>query len=117
MPKSPRDYLPLKQAHYLILLALTAGDMHGYAIKKAVASRTEGAVRLGAGSLYRAIGQLQDWGLIAASPSRPAPRLDDERRTYLALTELGRRVADAETDRLASLVAHARAAGLGGNAG
>mgnify|MGYP003680728076 CR=1 FL=1 len=117
MPKTPRDHLPLKQAHYLILLALTEGDMHGYAIKKAVAARTDGAVRLGAGSLYRSIAQLQEWGLIAASTWRPAPRLDDERRAYLAITALGRRVAGAETDRLASLVAHARAAGLGGNAG
>ena len=88
-----------------------------YAIKKAVAARTDGAVRLGAGSLYRSIAQLQDWGLVAPSEWRPEPRLDDERRTYLALTDLGRQVAGAETDRLASLVAHAKAAGLGGNIG
>jgi hypothetical protein len=55
--------------------------------------------------------------LVAPSEWRPEPRLDDERRTYLALTDLGRQGAGAETDRLASLVAHAKAAGLGGTAG
>lgn len=116
MPTDPLDHLPLKQAHYLILLALTGGDLHGYGIKKAVAERTEGRVRLGAGSLYRSIGLLQDRGLIEASDWRPDPRVDDERREYLRLTELGRRVAAAETDRLAALVSSARAAGLGGGA-
>lgn len=114
MPRDPREFLPLKQAHYLILLALTEGDMHGYAVKKAVAARTDGAMRIGAGSLYRSLGQLQEWGLVAPSDWRPEARLDDERRAYVRLTDLGRRVAGAETDRLESILAHARAAGLGG---
>ena len=114
MPDALHELLPLKQAHYLILLALTEGDMHGYAIKKRIEERTRGRVRLGAGSLYRSLGQLEERGLVEGSDWRPEPRLDDERRTYLRLTELGRRVAGAETDRLASLVASARAAGLGG---
>lgn len=113
MPIDPLDLLPLKQAHYLILLALTEGAMHGYAIKKSVAARTEGAVRLGAGSLYRSISQLQEWGLIAESDWRPEAHLDDGRRSYLEITDLGRRVAGAETDRLAALVAFAHATGLG----
>ncbi len=114
MPSDPRDNLPLKQAHYLILLTLTRGDMHGYAIKKAVADLTDGRVRLGAGSLYRSIGLLQERGLVEASDWRPDPRVDDPRREYLRLTGLGRGVADAETERLAALVTSARAAGLGG---
>lgn len=114
MPCDPRDVLPLKQAHYLILLALTEGDMHGYAIKKAVADRTDGAVRLGAGSLYRSLSQLQERGLIQPSEWRPDSRLDDERRVYLRLTDWGRQVASAETDRLTAILAHAQAAGLGG---
>ena len=71
-------------------------------------------MRLGAGSLYRSIGILEDAGLIERSDWRPQPGADDERREYLRLTELGRRVAAAETDRLAALVSSARAAGLGG---
>ncbi|MEQ9398027.1 MAG: PadR family transcriptional regulator [Longimicrobiales bacterium] len=116
MPDDLDRFLPLKHAHYMILLTLTEGDMHGYALKKRIEERTEGRTRLGAGSLYRSIGQLQEAGLVAPSDWRPAPALDDDRREYLHLTDLGRRVAGAETDRLASLVASARAAGLGGGA-
>jgi len=111
--KRPEEHLPLKQQHYLILLALTGGDLHGYAIKKAIEDRTQGRVSPGAGSLYRSIGILEEEGLIAPSDWRPDAPLDDERRSYLKLTELGRRVASAETERLAGLVASARAAGLG----
>lgn len=110
----PDDHLPLREAHYLILLALHGQDLHGYAVRKAVEERTDGAVRLGTGSLYRSLGQLRDEGLIAESDWRPPTGLDDERRTYFRLTELGRAVASAETERLAALVAGARAAGLGG---
>ena len=56
MTPDARSFLPLKPSHYLILLALTSGDLHGYALKKDIEERTEGRVRLGAGSLYRSIG-------------------------------------------------------------
>ena len=106
------DLLPLRSAHYLILMSLAESDMHGYALKKAIERRTDGRVRLGAGSLYRAIGQLQQEGLVEPSDWRPSPALDDERRTYLRLTDRGRQVAVAETDRLARLLADARSLGL-----
>lgn len=105
--------LPLKPAHYLILLALAEGDCHAYALNKEVARWSEGRVHLGPGSLHRALDQLVDEALIEESPDRPARTLDDERRRYYRLTALGRRVAGGETDRLAGLVAAARAARLG----
>ena len=104
--------LPLKPAHYLILLALADADLHGYALKKEIARRTDDAVKLGAGSLYRSISQLVDRSLIEESDLRPQAGFDDDRRTYFRLTPLGRRTAAAETDRLAQLVAGARASGL-----
>ena len=108
------ELLPLKPAHYLILLALTGGDRHGYAVKKEVIRRTDGKVKLGAGSLYRSISQLVDLDLIEVSGWRPDPSVDDERRQYYRLTELGRAAALAETERLAALVQDARASGLSG---
>ena len=105
---------PLKPAHYLILLALAEGDLHGYALKKAITRRTDGQVKLGAGSLYRALSQLVDAGHIEHSDWRPSPGLDDERRTYFRLTARGRTAATNETNRLAQLVASARASGLTG---
>lgn len=114
MPQASADFTPLKPNHYLILLSLAEGDLHGYAIKKAIARRTDGRVKVGAGSLYRAIGQLAEDGLIARTDRRPSPGLDDERREYFRLTRKGRRAASAETERLARLVADARASGLTG---
>lgn len=102
-----KEHLPLKPREFLILLALTDEDSHGYAIKKAVEERN--AVRLEAGTLYRLLNRLLDSGLIVESRKRPAPDLDDERRRYYRLTPLGRNVVSAEAARLAELVEQARA--------
>jgi DNA-binding PadR family transcriptional regulator len=112
--RNAEDLLPLNPAHYLILLSLTGGDRHGYALKKEVIRRTDGKVTLGAGSLYRSISQLVDLDLIEVSGWRPDPSVDDERRQYYRLTKLGHAAAVAETERLAALVQHARASGLTG---
>ncbi len=108
------DLLPLKPALYLILVALADGDLHGYALKKEILRRTDGKVKLGAGTLYRSIRQLVDLGLIEESDQRPDPALDDERRSYYRLTQLGRQAACAETERLADLVRIARSSRLAG---
>ncbi len=108
------DLLPLKPALYLILIALTDGDRHGYGLKKEILRRTDGRVKLGAGTLYRSIRQLVDLGLIEESSQRPDPALDDERRRYFRLTLLGRQAAQAETARLAELVRIAQSSRLAG---
>jgi DNA-binding PadR family transcriptional regulator len=80
----------------LILSSLADADRHGYAIKKDIAERTGGEVRLGSTTLYRLLGQLLDAGLIEDAKSRPAPQLDDERRRYFHITAAGRRALAAE---------------------
>jgi len=91
-----------------VLLALADGEKHGYAILKEVKRRTDGKVQLSAGTLYGIIKRLngEDW--IVESTDRPAAGLDDERRRYYRLTELGRRVAVAEARRMEELLAMAR---------
>jgi DNA-binding PadR family transcriptional regulator len=84
----------------LILASLADADRHGYAIRKDVAARSAGEVRLGSTTLYRVLGQLLDEGLIEEARSRPAPELDDERRRYFHLTAAGRRALGAEMRRL-----------------
>ena len=42
------------------------------------------------------------------SARRPDPELDDERRRYYRITDLGRRVVMAEAQRLSRLVREAR---------
>ena len=100
--------LPLAPAVYLILLALADGEAHGYRIRAAVIERTRGAVTLDPGSLYRLIARLTEDGLLTETARRPAREADDERRRYYGLTPLGKRVLDAETNRMADLVAVAR---------
>ena len=104
--------LPLPLVTFHILVAVAEEEMHGYAILQDVASRTGGAVQLGAGTLYRSIHRMLEQGLLLESNERPDPELDDERRRYYRITPLGAAVVRAEAARLAGLIALARAKGL-----
>ncbi len=101
--------LPLTPAVFHILLALAGGERHGYGIMQEVVASTRGQMRIGAGTLYRSIKQLIASRMIEESDERPDPALDDERRRYYRLTDFGRRVAQAEAERLERLVSEARA--------
>jgi DNA-binding PadR family transcriptional regulator len=94
----------LSPTSYQILLALAGRDRHGYLIRKAVEQQTDGAVRLGPGTLYAAIRRLEDQGLLEESPWRPDADLDDRRRRYYRLTNDGRAALQAETERLQATV-------------
>jgi len=106
--------LPLTPAVFHILLALADQDRHGYAIILDIADRTDGAIRLGTGTLYTAISRLLEQGLIEEPDERPAADEDDERRRYYRLTGFGREVANAEARRLSALVRMARSRGITG---
>jgi DNA-binding PadR family transcriptional regulator len=49
---------------------------------------------------------------VEESEARPTPELDDERRRYFALTDLGRAVLAAEAQRMRELVTEAEEAHL-----
>lgn len=100
--------LPLAPAVFHILLALADGDAHGYRIRAEVIERSNGALKLDPGSLYRLIARLSADGVIDEAPGRPKTAEDDERRRYYRLTPLGKRVLAAETERMAALVAFSR---------
>ena len=104
--------LPLPPATFHILLALVDQERHGYAIIQDVEARTNGELRMSAGTLYRSIARMVEQGLIAEVTKRPATRLDDERRRYYRITPFGTAVARAEMARLSQLVRLARARGL-----
>lgn len=100
----PRRFLPLKAHWFQIMLSLAGGEQHGYGIMQEVLNRTAGKVRLWPATLYGSIKRLMEADLIEESDERPAPELDDARRRYYRLTTLGRRVLDAECERLQELV-------------
>jgi DNA-binding PadR family transcriptional regulator len=86
------------------MLSLASGEQHGYGIMQDVLNRTTGKVHLWPATLYGSIKRLIEAELIEESDERPAPELDDARRRYYRLTPLGRRVLDAECERLQELV-------------
>ena len=96
--------LPLSLPVFHMLLALTEGERHGYALKRAILQRTDGKVNLGSGALYGSINKMLEAGLIEESGERPDPHLDDERRRYYRITALGQHVVEAEAIRLRDLV-------------
>ncbi len=102
-PSATDRLMPLSPAYFNILLSLGAGERHGYAIKREVAARTEGVLKLGPGVLYGSIAKLLELGLIEEAEDRPDPHLDDERRRYYRITKPGRKVMQGEAARLSEL--------------
>ena len=106
MSADPLSYLPLTEPSFYILLSLAPGRKHGYAVLKDVKELSRERVVLSTSTLYTAVGRLLDQDLIE--------RFDDEdnngpglpRKSY-ELTELGRRVLEAETVRLQGMVREA----------
>ena len=103
--------LPLPEATFHILLALTNEVRHGYAIIQDVEARTNGELRLSAGTLYRSVARMVEQGLITEITKRRTAA-DDERRRYYRITPFGTTVARAEMRRLTDLVRLAHASGL-----
>jgi len=95
--------LPLTHPIYHILLVLAAGERHGYGLRRAIVTSTEGRMRVGNGSLYRSLDVLLTAGFIDETQGT----IDDapELRRVFRLTDLGELIARAETERLVQLVA------------
>jgi DNA-binding PadR family transcriptional regulator len=106
----PSSLLPLPSATFHILMAVADQDRHGYAIIQDVDSRTNGELKLSAGTLYRSIQRMLEQGLLVETNERPEQ--DDERRRYYRITPYGTAVAKAEARRLVQLVRLARLSGF-----
>lgn len=102
-----RGFLPLSQAEFQILLAVSRKPCHGYAIMQEVEQRCGGAAILGPGTLYGAVKRLRRRGLIQEVQPR-----DGARQRPYRITPLGRSVAEAEADRLGALVRWAEDSGV-----
>ncbi|HEV3089914.1 MAG TPA: PadR family transcriptional regulator [Candidatus Cybelea sp.] len=91
----------LSTATFYVLVALAAGERHGYAIIKEVESLTNGEVALLPGTLYRLIGQLCRDKWIVEVRGEPD---GDPRRRYYRLLPAGRRALASEVARLEAMV-------------
>jgi DNA-binding PadR family transcriptional regulator len=105
------DLLPLPPATFHILVSLIGEPRHGYAIIHDVEERTNGDLRMSAGTLYRSIARMVEQGLLTEVAKRRTAD-DDARRRYYRITPFGNAVARAEMRRMADLVDQARRRGL-----
>lgn len=108
----PRDHLPLKAAHHVILLILAREPTYGVALLERLEERSRGTIRLNAGSLYRTVAQLVDAGLV--EPREEVSAGVGAPRKIYGVTELGRSVLRAEAGRHAELLEMARSLDLAG---
>ncbi len=92
------DFGRFSEPALLVLLSLLDGDKHGYAISEDITQVT--GRRLGPGTLYGAIGRLEERGLIEA-------RGGDGRRKPYGLTSRGEATAAREVASLSALAAEA----------
>ena len=95
-------FLHISPAALHILLALAGEDMHGYGIMQEVARQSEGAYKLGPGTLYDNLQRLMDQSMVQEVKN------DDPRRRNYRLSSQGRKVLSAEISRLEGVVREAR---------
>jgi len=94
---------PLTEATFFILLSLAPAPKHGYAIMKEVKELSGGRIVFSTGTLYGALRRLLEQGWIKRT-SDPEPNPTDRERKAYALTDKGRKVVNAETERLRALL-------------
>ena len=113
-----QTYLPLTEATFLILVSLVPGPQHGYAIMQDVRVLSGGRVVLSTGTLYGGLRRLLERGWIRRAGDEPDIEETGRVRKAYVLTDLGRRILDAETERLQTLadVARTRTRYAGGRA-
>jgi DNA-binding PadR family transcriptional regulator len=102
----------MTEASLHILIALAAGDAHGYALMRDIAAQTGGRVDLYPGTLYANIKRLVEQDFVQERDERLAAQLTDERRRCYRITRTGRKALKAELERLQSILRYAQASGV-----
>jgi DNA-binding PadR family transcriptional regulator len=94
---------PLTEATFFILLSLSPSPKHGYAIMKEVSDLSNGRVKFSTSSLYGMIRRLLEQGWIKRIDDPEPDPTDREQKVY-TLTDKGRKLVNAEVERLNSLL-------------
>ena len=105
--------LPLSETTFFILLSLMSSDKHGYAIAKDVQILSKNHISLSTSTLYTALKRLLEDGWIARAGEDTEPDESGRPRKTYQLTDLGRRVIEAEKARLRLLLDAANLRSLG----
>ena len=108
-PSPSPEVSRVKPNTFHILVALIGEDKHGLGIVRDVLEQTDGAIHLWPATLYGALEQLADEGLIEElGPRGEHPSGESERRRYYRLTKSGRTAVMAEVKRLERVAGEAR---------
>ena len=99
--------MPLKTHWFHILSALANEDLHGLGIVRNVLDQTDGALRLWPVTLYGALENMADEGLIRELIDGELPEGVSARRRYYRITQKGRETLRMEAHRLASMASAA----------
>lgn len=97
---------PLTPAVFYVLLSLTDGEKHGYAIMQAMSALSDGTFRMGPGTLYTTLQRLLDQGLIAEVEESCGS--EDSRRRYYRLAGQAKSLLESELARMEAAVRLAR---------
>ncbi len=109
---SPSPAPPLKATHHLILLLLAEEPTYGVALMERIEERSDGAIRLNAGSLYRTIAGLVEDGLVQPIEGESRPEGAGAPRKLYGPTNRGMAALRTEARRQADLLDAARALNL-----
>lgn len=85
-------HLPLTESTYYILLTLTS-ELHGYGIMQKVDEISKGTVKLGPGTLYGVLRNLEKSGFIEEV-------MDDKRKKNYIITDNGKSLLNMQHERL-----------------
>ncbi|MDX9917396.1 MAG: PadR family transcriptional regulator [Gudongella sp.] len=96
----------LTEQMYYILLSLIQPN-HGYGIMQDVEKKTNGRVRLGAGTLYNLLARFEEDGYITQVT-------EEDRRKIYVITEKGTGILQDEYQRLTQLVSDGKSVLEGG---
>lgn len=108
-----KTHLPITETTFFILLSVSAGPTHGYAIMKDVRTLSSERIILSTGTLYGALKRLLDQGWISRADDRDCTTDQRKRKSY-QLTILGKKILAAEIERLGDLVGVAQQRIVGG---
>jgi len=98
------DISPLSETTLYILISLTSGPLHGYAIAKEVQALSKNRVILSVSTLYTTLKRLLEDGWIERVGEDPEPDDGGRPRKIYTLTERGHSIIGAEKERLRVLL-------------
>jgi DNA-binding PadR family transcriptional regulator len=101
---------PLQPATFLVLLALTGGERHGYGVMQDV-RKLDPAFELGPATLYTTIQRLLEGGWIKEVSG---PESGERRRRYYRITREGNAVLRTELQRMEAMVRKSKSMRLRG---